>query len=88
MWRAACALISCGYTTLGRASSPDVISNNLNNMGFQEQRRDNVTCAIIRRSLLEPHVWLAWFVTVTAVADRIVAPVSERIKVTRYRFVV
>jgi hypothetical protein len=32
MWRAAYALISCGYTTLGRASSPDVISINLNNI--------------------------------------------------------
>jgi hypothetical protein len=31
MWRAACAVISCCYTTLGRASSPDVISNNFNN---------------------------------------------------------
>jgi hypothetical protein len=32
MWRAARALISCDYTTLGGASSPDEISNNLNNI--------------------------------------------------------
>jgi hypothetical protein len=32
MWRAARDLISWCYTTLGRTSSPDVISNNLNNI--------------------------------------------------------
>jgi hypothetical protein len=32
MWRAARALISCYYTTLRGASSPDEISNNLNNI--------------------------------------------------------
>jgi len=32
MWRAAGALISCCSTTLGGASSPDKISNNLNNI--------------------------------------------------------
>jgi hypothetical protein len=32
MWRAARVLISCYYTTLGGISSPDEISNNLNNI--------------------------------------------------------
>jgi hypothetical protein len=32
MWRAARALISCYYTTLGGTSPPDEISNNLNNI--------------------------------------------------------
>src|SRR5215471_2116091 len=32
LWRAARALISCGYTTLGRAASPHESSNNLNNI--------------------------------------------------------
>jgi rRNA maturation protein Rpf1 len=32
MWRAARALISCYYTTSGGISSPDEISNNLNNI--------------------------------------------------------
>ena len=27
-----------------------------NNKGFQEQRDSNVTCAIIRQMLLEPHI--------------------------------
>jgi hypothetical protein len=45
MWRAACALISCGYTTLGRASSPDVISinlNNINDLKFYHEIRGNL----------------------------------------------
>src|SRR5712671_2858672 len=45
MWGAACALISCGYTTLGRASSPDLISNNLNNINdlkFYHEIRGNL----------------------------------------------
>src|SRR5688572_16925830 len=32
MWRAARALISCCYATLGGASSPDETSHNLNNI--------------------------------------------------------
>jgi hypothetical protein len=32
MWRATRTLISCCYTTLGDASSPDESSNNLNNI--------------------------------------------------------
>jgi hypothetical protein len=55
MWRAACALISCGYTTLGRASSPDVISTNLNNINglkFYHEIRGNVekTISFVSRS--------------------------------------
>jgi hypothetical protein len=46
MWRAACALISCGYTILGGASSTDVISTNLNNINglkFYHAIRGNLT---------------------------------------------
>jgi hypothetical protein len=46
MWRAACALLSCGYTTLRRASPPDVISTNLNNINdlkFYHEIRGNLT---------------------------------------------
>jgi hypothetical protein len=32
MWSTARAVISCCYTTLGGASSPDEIVNNLNNI--------------------------------------------------------
>jgi hypothetical protein len=45
MWRAACALISCGYTILGGVSSPDVISTNLNNINdlkFYHEIRENL----------------------------------------------
>ena len=45
MWRAARALISCGSTTFGGASSPDESSNNLNNINdlkFYHEIRGNL----------------------------------------------
>ena len=45
MWRAACALISCCYTTLGQAASPYERSNNLNNINglkFYHEIRGNL----------------------------------------------
>src|SRR5215471_17012315 len=45
LWRAARALISCCYTTLGRAASPYESSNNLNNINglkFYHETRGNL----------------------------------------------
>ena len=50
MWRAARALISWCYTTLGGASSPDKVSNNVNNINdlkFYYYIRGNLKNAII-----------------------------------------
>jgi hypothetical protein len=57
MWRAACALISCGYTILGGASSPDVISTNLNNINdlkFYHAIRGNLELPGTRCAVANP----------------------------------
>jgi hypothetical protein len=57
MWRAARALISWGYTTLGGASSPDKISNNVNNINdlkFYHSIRGSLENSIVPKTRSTP----------------------------------